>query len=62
MTTQKKLKGRKIQRRHKEIIYIEIDSDDDKRHEKEQTKNLTEGNQMNLKENSYKKKENYTLL
>ena len=30
----------------KENIYIQIDSDDDERHEKEQTKNMIEGNQI----------------
>ena len=34
----------------KEIIYIKINSDDDERHKKEQTKNTTEGNQLKLKE------------
>ena len=32
----------------KEIIYIKINSDDDERHEKEQTKNMTEGNQIEV--------------
>ena len=32
----------------KEIIYIEINSDDDKRHEKEQTKNMTTGKQIEV--------------
>ena len=31
-----------------EITYIEINSDDDERHEKEQTKNTTEGNQIEV--------------
>ena len=32
----------------KEIIYIKIDRDDDERHENEQTKNMTEGNQIEV--------------
>ena len=32
----------------KEIIYIKINSDNDKRHKKEQTKNMTEGNQIEV--------------
>ena len=32
----------------REIIYIEIDSNIDRRHEKEQTKNMTEGNQIEV--------------
>ena len=38
----------KIMKKMKEITYIEIGSNNDKRHEKEQTKTTTEGNQIDV--------------
>ena len=42
----------------KEIIYIKVGSDDDERHKKEQTKNMTEGKQIEVegKINTIRKK------
>ena len=42
-------KKEKNPKKMKRITYIEIDSDDDERHKKQHTKNMTEGNQVEVK-------------
>ena len=45
-------KRKKNPKKSKRVIYIKFDSDDDEGHDKDQTRNMTEGNEVEVERNT----------